>query len=156
MASRRSSRRVTFSTREYVLGTAQDYDRTSFEVGMESLESEAEEKSPLLNAGAAAAAAAAATTTTTTATTATTTTTTGAGAAGADVMAATATAPTTDNGTWSTSAAAVGVRDSRANFCGIWRRSHGFHWAALLEFSGVDKADIPEQVRFTQCGQFWA
>lgn len=34
-----------------------------------------------------------------------------------------------------------------SNFCGIWRRSHGFNWAALLELSGLDKAAIPEQVR---------
>ncbi|CBJ32970.1 expressed unknown protein [Ectocarpus siliculosus] len=32
-----------------------------------------------------------------------------------------------------------------ANFCGMWRRSHGFHWESLLEFSGVDKADVAEQ-----------
>lgn len=36
----------------------------------------------------------------------------------------------------------------KANFCGIWRRSHGFNWAALLELSGVDKVAIPEQVGF--------
>lgn len=35
---------------------------------------------------------------------------------------------------------------TKANFCGIWRRSIGFNWAALLELSGVDKAAVPEQV----------
>lgn len=37
---------------------------------------------------------------------------------------------------------------TKANFCGIWRRSIGFNWAALLELSGVDKAAVPEQVCF--------
>lgn len=111
-----------------MLGTAQDYDRTSFEVDVESLEFEAgAQSSPLVTAAAAAADV---------------------------VMAATETAPTIHNtstaSTASSSAAAVRTRDSRANFRGIWRRSHGFNWAALLEFSGVDKAAIPEQVRSTR------
>ncbi|CAN0443329.1 unnamed protein product [Ectocarpus fasciculatus] len=37
--------------------------------------------------------------------------------------------------------------EQHANFCGMWRRSHGFNWASLLEFSGVDKSAVDEQVR---------
>ena len=33
-----------------------------------------------------------------------------------------------------------------ANFCGMWRRSHGFNWSALLELTGVPKDAVPEQV----------
>ena len=117
MTSRRT-RRVTFSSRDYVLGTAQDYDRTSFEEEVES--------PPQITAAAAADVATTAT---------------------ARAAAATTTTAATDS---SSVAPGLGTRDhSRANFCGIWRRSHGFNWAALLEFSGVDKAVIPEQVRLT-------
>lgn len=94
------TKRVTFSTREDVLGTAQDYDRTSFEA----------EPSPARTAFHA--------------------------------------------GDASTAAPAVvrTMRDEQANFCGLWRRSHGFNWAALLELSGVDRAAIPEQVQHNALG----
>lgn len=40
-----------------------------------------------------------------------------------------------------------------ATFCGAWWRSRGFNWAALLEFSSVNKAAVAVQVckRSTIC-----
>ncbi|CAM9541323.1 unnamed protein product, partial [Hapterophycus canaliculatus] len=97
-APRRPVKRVSFSPSEYVLGRAQDYDRTSFEV-----------QRPMLRRRSTPA----------------------------------STAPTP--------VAAVISNDDdeeagdHADFRGTWRRSHGFNWASLLEFSGVDKASIPAQ-----------
>lgn len=54
------------------------------------------------------------------------------------------------------SAVRVAAAESNANFCGMWRRSHGFNWAALLELSGVDKASIPEQVRVFLASVCWS
>lgn len=54
------------------------------------------------------------------------------------------------------SAVGVAAAESNANFCGMWRRSHGFNWAALLELSGVDKAAIPEQVRVFLASVCWS
>lgn len=46
-----------------------------------------------------------------------------------------------------TTPAPVEEDGAKSNFCGRWKRSHGFKWAALLELSGVDKADVSRQVK---------
>lgn len=97
----RPVKRVSFSKRDSVLGRAQDYDRTSFEVPLTLRRRRtsriAAPSSPSQNP--------------------------------------------------------VVVPDEKkqqphhANFSGMWRRSHGFNWASLLLFSGVDEAAIADQVR---------
>lgn len=90
--AKRSNKRVTFCNRDFILGTAPSYDRTS---------------SP-----------------------------------GPVDAAFLGTRTTYRTGAYVSKA----NPPRKANFCGIWRRSHGFNWAALLELSGVDKAAIPAQV----------
>lgn len=103
---RRPVKRVSFSKRDNVLGRAQDYDRTSFEV-------------PL--------------------------------------MLRRRRTPTPRAPPQKQRQTPVVVPDEEqkpqqpqpphANFSGMWRRSHGFNWASLLLFSGVDEAAIADQVR---------
>ena len=116
-AERRPVKKVSFSKRDNVLGRAQDYDRTSFEVPLMLRRRRAPAKAP----------------------------------------------PQKPQETPVTPILAV-VDDERkprqtqqtqqqqtqpqyANFSGMWRRSHGFNWASLLLFSGVDEAAIADQVR---------
>lgn len=110
---RRPVKRVSFSKRDNVLGRAQDYDRTSFEVP------------PMLRRRRTSSSARA--------------------------------SPQTKQR--QTPAVVVPIADDdeqqkklqpqpqHANFSGMWRRSHGFNWASLLLFSGVDEAAIADQVR---------
>ncbi|CAM9956940.1 unnamed protein product [Scytosiphon promiscuus] len=95
---RRPVKRVSFSPSECVLGRAQDYDRTSFEV-----------QRPMLRRASTSR------------------------SRPAPVVIS------NDDDDHD------GEHEEHADFSGTWRRSHGFNWASLLEFSGVDKASIPAQ-----------
>ncbi|CAM9629547.1 unnamed protein product [Choristocarpus tenellus] len=37
------------------------------------------------------------------------------------------------------------LKPGRCNLEGIWQRSHGFNWTAMLEISGIPKEDVPLQ-----------
>lgn len=88
----RPIKRVTFSNRDFVLGTAQEYDRSSAPIP------------------------------------------------------ASAFSLSSQNTCHGSSSDSGGSSQPKANFCGIWRRSHGFNWAALLKLSGVHQDAIPAQV----------
>lgn len=105
---RRPVKRVSFSKRDNVLGRAQDYDRTSFEV------------SPMLRRRRTISRRPA------------------------------SAAPPQEQRKPTPVVVKVGEDERKpqhANFNGMWRRSHGFNWASLLLFSGVDEAAIADQVR---------
>lgn len=106
---RRPVKRVSFSPSECVLGRAQDYDRTSFEV-----------QRPMLRRRSSSC--------------------------------STPTSKAAPVPVVISSADDAGDHAQHADFSGTWRRSHGFNWASLLEFSGVDKASIPAQVRRAHLG----
>ncbi|CAN0089391.1 unnamed protein product [Pylaiella littoralis] len=112
----RPTKRVSFSKKDYVLGRAQDYDRTSFE--LHPLLRRRRTIRTLPKAALAPAPA----------------------PAPAFVAAAPA---TVGNDNPDDKQQQEGQK--HANFCGTWRRSHGFNWVALLEFSGVDKASVADQ-----------
>lgn len=99
----RPVKRVSFSKRDNVLGRAQDYDRTSFEVPPMLRRRRNSRRTPATQ----------------------TKQTPPAGEVFEDEQK---------------------PRPEHANFSGMWRRSHGFNWASLLLFSGVDEAAIADQV----------
>lgn len=99
--NRRPAKRVSFSKCDKVLGRAQDYDRTSFEVPVQLRRRRAPYTPP---------------------------------------QATPSPAVEVDVG------GEAGEHKYHANFCGMWRRSHGFNWASLLLFSGVDEDAIDDQV----------
>eukprot|EP00903_Cladosiphon_okamuranus_P018914 g17396.t1 len=116
---RRPVKRVSFSKRDNVLGRAQDYDRTSFEV------------SPMLRRRRPASSS--------------------------SRPPQPSAAPPREEPQKKQTPVEVAVKasdeagddderkPSHANFNGMWRRSHGFNWASLLLFSGVDEAAIADQ-----------
>lgn len=103
----RPAKRVSFSSSDCVLGRAQDYDRTSFEVQVPLVRRRIIPRRP------------------------------------APVVII----PSDEESKQQQQQQQEHQHEQHANFCGMWRRSHGFNWASLLEFSGVDKADVAEQVR---------
>lgn len=104
---RRPVKRVSFSKRDNVLGRAQDYDRTSFEVPLMMRKRRTRTPAP----------------------------------APQKHMKQTPVAG--DDHPHQSQP----HQPQHANFNGMWRRSHGFNWASLLLFSGVDEAAIADQVR---------